>query len=198
MTQSVLYRLFGDKAGLLDALADHGLERDAAIKAAHRETSDPVSDLRCRWDDHMLFAQESTALYQLMFAPRAPSLSAARGRIFDQLVATLTRCAATGSLTIKPVFAARLILSANVGVALNQIAEPTLFGDATLSHRMRDSVFRGILSEPDEPAVAPSIEAAALRLRSQLVLSGTDALDDAEAVLHDRWLSRSGHRAEGS
>ncbi len=33
VTQPVLYRVFGDKRGLLDALADAGLERYAARKA---------------------------------------------------------------------------------------------------------------------------------------------------------------------
>ncbi|MGR6998998.1 TetR/AcrR family transcriptional regulator [Yinghuangia aomiensis] len=32
VTQPVLYRLFGDKRGLLDAVADHGYERYAARK----------------------------------------------------------------------------------------------------------------------------------------------------------------------
>ena len=45
MTQPVLYRLLGDKRGLLDAVADQGLERYAALKGAQRKTDDPVADL---------------------------------------------------------------------------------------------------------------------------------------------------------
>jgi len=135
VTQPVLYRLFGDKRGLLDALADQGLERYAELKAGQPETADPVADLRVGWDAHMEFARQNPALYQLMFVPRPWSHSVARERVFDLLVATLVRCAAVGALTIEPVLAAQLILSANVGVALNQIAQPDLFNDPELSHR---------------------------------------------------------------
>jgi len=34
------------------------------------------------------------------------------------------------------------------------------------------------------------VKAAALRLRSQLALSGTDALESVESALLDRWLQR--------
>src|SRR3954447_22587188 len=89
VTQPVLYRLFGDKRGLLDALADQGLERYAARKGNLKETDDPVADLRAGWDDHMDFAFANPALYQLMFVPRPWSQSVARERVFGLLVATL-------------------------------------------------------------------------------------------------------------
>lgn len=190
VTQPVLYRVFGDKRGLLDALADHGLQRYAARKAAQAQTADPVADLRAGWADHMAFAHENPALYQLMFVPRPWSNSVARARILELLVATLTRCAAAGSLTTEPRDAAQLILSANVGVALNQIAQPALFTDTTLSARMRDAVFGSLLDEGAKLDTGAPVQAAALRLRSQLSLSGTEALDPAELALLDRWLQR--------
>lgn len=189
VTQPVLYRLFGDKRGLLDALADRGLERYAALKQALAETSDPVADLTAGWDDHMRFARENPALYQLMFVPRPWARSPARERVFGLLVATLVRCAAAGALRIEPSLAAQLILSANVGVALNQIAQPGLFDDG-LSPRMRESVFGSLLVEAVQPAPGPPLTAAALRLRSQLAVSPTQALDPAESALLDRWLQR--------
>jgi len=190
VTQPVLYRLFGDKRGLLDALADQGLERYAALKGGQEETADPVADLRAGWDQHMEFAQQNPALYQLMFVPRPWSHSVARERVFGLLVATLVRCAAVGALTIEPAIAAQLILSANVGVNLNQIAAPALFSDPALSHRIRDAVFSHLLVAPAEPDPGPPAQAAALRLRSQLALSGTEALEPAETALLDRWLER--------
>lgn len=44
--QPMLYRLFGDMRGLLDAVADQGLERYAAQKDAREQTADPVAELR--------------------------------------------------------------------------------------------------------------------------------------------------------
>ncbi|WP_246127390.1 TetR/AcrR family transcriptional regulator [Amycolatopsis rhizosphaerae] len=190
VTQPVLYRLFGDKEGLLDAVAEHGFERYASGKAAQPRTADPVADLRAGWDNHMDFARRNPALYQLMFAPRTRSRSAARQRVFDLLQGGLVRCAAAGALKVEPEAAAQLILSANVGVALNLIAQPDLFDDTNLSHRMRDAMFGTVLTEPAPPARTDPVPAAAVRLRAQLSLTGTDALEPAETALLDRWLER--------
>ncbi|MFD2420471.1 TetR/AcrR family transcriptional regulator [Amycolatopsis pigmentata] len=189
VTQPVLYRLFGDKEGLLDAVAEHGFERYAASKAAQPRTTDPVADLLAGWDNHMDFARRNPALYQLMFAPRPRSNSAARRRVFELLEDGLVRCAAVGALTVEPKVAAQLILSANVGVALNLIAQPDLF-DAKLSHRMRDAVFGTVLTESGPPVRTDPVGAAAVRLRAQLSLTGTATLEPAETALLDRWLER--------
>lgn len=190
VTQPVLYRLFGDKRGLLDALADHGLERYAAIKDAQGQTSDPVADLRAGWDAHLRFGAENPALYQLMFTPRPWSRAVARQHVLDLLESTLVRCAAAGALTTEPAVAAQLILSANVGIALNQIAHPELFAASTLSRQMWDTVFSHLLVEPPEREVEAPLQAAALRLRSQLALTRTQALEPAESALLDHWLLR--------
>ncbi|NUP34991.1 MAG: TetR family transcriptional regulator [Streptomycetaceae bacterium] len=192
VTQPVLYRLFGDKRGLLDAVADHGYERYAARKAAQETTGDPVADLRAGWDGHMAFAEENPALYQLMFEPRPWARSTARARVFELLVATLRRCAAAGAVAVEPETAARLILAANVGIALDHIARPDRFADRALSHRMRDAVFGQVLTEPEARSGADerSVHAAALQLRARLDLVGTDALEPAETALLARWLER--------
>ncbi|MCU7826646.1 TetR/AcrR family transcriptional regulator [Kitasatospora sp. DSM 101779] len=190
VTQPVLYRLFGDKRGLLDAVADHGLDRYAALKAAQERTGDPVADLHAGWDQHMAFAAENPALYQLMFAPRPTSRSTARTRVFDLLVAALVRCAAAGALSAEPRAAARLILSANVGAALNRIAQPALFDDPALSHRMRDAVFAQVLAGPAAPDTGDPLRTAALRLHAQLDLAPDSALEPAETALLRRWLER--------
>lgn len=190
VTQPVLYRLFGDKQGLLDALADEGLERYARRKGKLVTTADPVADLEAGWDDHMAFAEESPALYQLMFSPRPWSRSTARARVLELLVATLTRCAAAGALAVEPRPAAALILSANVGLALNRIAALESFADPSLSHRLRDSVFAATLAEPPPPGPAAPLAESALRLRAQLALTPSAALDPAELALLHRWLER--------
>ncbi|UGQ13677.1 TetR/AcrR family transcriptional regulator [Yinghuangia sp. ASG 101] len=192
VTQPVLYRLFGDKRGLLDAVADHGYERYAERKAAQEKNGDPVADLRAGWDGHMVFAEENPALYALMFAPRPWSRSTARERVFDLLVTTLRRCAAAGALAVEPRTAARLILAANVGVALDHLGRPDRFADPALSHRMRDAVFAQVLTTPSSPGDAGGspVHVAALRLRTELDSAGTTALEPAETALLSRWLER--------
>lgn len=191
VTQPVLYRLFGDKNGLLDALADRGLQRYAHHKAELVTTTDPVADLRTGWDDHMEFARNNPGLYQLMFVPRTTSRSTAREAIFELVVAALTRCAAVGVLRIEPHAAARLILSANVGLAINRIAQPDLFAAQTVSDQLRDSIFAAVLSVGGaESPPSASVATTALQLRAQLALTGTDSLADAEVGLLDLWLQR--------
>ena len=202
VTQPVLYRLFGDKGGLLDAVADAGFERYAARKAELERTGDPVADLRAGWDDHTAFAREHPALYRLMFAPRPGSGSGAARRVLDLLEATLVRCAAAGALATEPRLAAQLVLPANVGLALNLTARPELFDDPELSTRTREAVLAAVLV-PQAAAGGPGgepggghggepgpVTAAARRLRSQLALAGTDALEPAESALLERWLER--------
>ncbi|MGK5683392.1 TetR/AcrR family transcriptional regulator [Actinoplanes sp. URMC 104] len=186
VTQPVLYRLFGDKRGLLHAVADAGVDRYARRKAELEVTDDPVADLYAGWDDHMAFALEKPALYQLMFA----SGTAAHGRVLDLLEATLVRCAAAGALRTTPRLAAQLILPVNAGVALSVIAHPGRYDDPGLSHRARDAVFAAVLTRAPEPAGPDPVRSAARRLRSQLTLSGTDRLEPEESALLDRWLDR--------
>lgn len=192
VTQPVLYRLFGDKRGLLDSVADHGYERYAALKQAQEQTADPVADLVAGWDNHMAFARENPALFQLMFAPRPRSNSTARQRVFDLLVAKLVRCAAAGVLRIEPRTAAELILSAGVGIALDHIAKPELFDDPALSHQMRDAVFSSVLIRSMAADEGDPLRSAALRLYAQLELTGTGPLEPEETALLRRWLTLMG------
>jgi AcrR family transcriptional regulator len=190
VTQPVLYRLFGDKRGLLDAVADSGFERYARRKTELEATDDPVADLYAGWDDHMAFAADNPALYRLMFDSRPRSATTTYERILGLLEATLVRCAAAGALTTTPRLAAQLILPANIGVALSRIAQPTLFDDPDLSHRARNAVFAAVLTGPVAPSGPDPVRAAARQLRAQLSLAGDGRLEPAESALLDRWLER--------
>jgi AcrR family transcriptional regulator len=190
VTQPVLYRLFGDKNGLLDAVADAAFDRYARRKQELEVTDDPVADLYAGWNDHMAFAAENPALYQLMFRPRPNSAATAYRRILDLLEATLMRCAAAGALVTTPRLAAQLILPANIGVALSRIAQPDLFDDPALPDRTRDAVFAAVLTGSKAPSEPAPLRAAARQMRFQLTLTGTDKLEPVETALLDRWLER--------
>ena len=199
VSQPVLYRLFGDKQGLLKGLVEHGYRRYIARKAALAVTGDPVADLRAGWDDHMEFARTNAAVYQLMFAPSPDGPPAARREIFDLLVRVLERVAAAGRLTIPPPRAAQAILAANVGIALSQITQPDVYDDPGLSARVRDAIFAAILAGPPPggPASDP-LAAAAIRLSAQLDLDDPAVLAAEEKALLRRWLARlSGALAAG-
>src|SRR5690606_24577218 len=62
-----IYRLFGDKQGLLDAVGDHGIAEYLHSKTTREREPDPVDDLRRGWDLHVDFGLEHPALYALVF-----------------------------------------------------------------------------------------------------------------------------------
>src|SRR3954471_24703819 len=61
-----IYRLFGDKSGLLDAVAERGYQTYLESKVQPRADVDPVEQLRQGWDLHLEFALANPALYVLM------------------------------------------------------------------------------------------------------------------------------------
>ena len=61
-----IYRLFGDKRGLLDAVAEHGLAAYVAGKSVREPHPDPVQDLRDGWDMHVAFGLAHPGLFAIM------------------------------------------------------------------------------------------------------------------------------------
>jgi AcrR family transcriptional regulator len=141
----VLYRLFGDKNGLLSALVDYGFDRYLATKRAASPSADPVVDLRNGWDTHVEFATAHPAVYRLMFSPGFATVPSAAQEAMRLLREVLDRCAAAGLLRVEPDAAAQMIMSANIGVALNLVTQPENYPDPQLSRRVRDAVHAAVL-----------------------------------------------------
>lgn len=94
----VLYRLFGDKAGLLIAVVDHGFDRYLATKRAATPSADPVDDLRSGWDTHVAFALAHPTVYRLMYSPGLATVPNAATEALRLLHQVLDRCAAASRL----------------------------------------------------------------------------------------------------
>ena len=192
----VLYRLFGDKNGLLSALVDHGFERYLAAKRAARPSDDPVANLRDGWDTHVEFAKSHPAVYRLMFSPGFATVPAAAQEALRLLREVLDRCAAAGALRVGPEVAAQMIMSANIGVALNLVTQPENYPDPGLSRRVRDAVHAAVLV-PDRAGSraqdggdgSASIVRAALQLAAILRDRPTE-LGEPETALLLHWLDR--------
>ena len=73
-----IYRLFGDKVGLLDAVTEHGFRAYLADKGV--ASADPVADLRSGWDLHVGFGLANPGLYALMYGDPGPGLPRLRRR----------------------------------------------------------------------------------------------------------------------
>ena len=68
-----IYRLFGDKDGLIDAVAEHVMAAYVSEKtdAAARPDTDPVAELHEAWRAHVAFGVANAELYVLLTPPAA-------------------------------------------------------------------------------------------------------------------------------
>ncbi|MCT9075745.1 TetR/AcrR family transcriptional regulator [Streptomyces fulvoviolaceus] len=190
----MLYRLFGDKAGLLAAVVDRGFEQYLASKRVARPSGDPVADLRSGWDNHLRFALDHPHHYRLMYSPELTAPPAAAREAHDLLHGILERCAAAGRLTVPPALATRVIMSANVGAALSMLTRPEQYPDGQFAERLRDAVI-GSLTRPAETVVVQeqegdAVPVAAATLAARLRADVPPALTVAESALLQQWLEK--------
>ncbi|SDK79790.1 TetR/AcrR family transcriptional regulator [Nonomuraea jiangxiensis] len=194
--QPVIYRLFGDKDGLLSAVVDHGFGEYLAAKRAAVPTSDPVADLRRGWEEHTRFALEHPNLYRLMYTPGLASAPRSVGEAHELLRSVLERVARAGRLAIEPDRAAEIVISANSGVALALLTRPELHRSVELSTHVREIVLAGILTpEPDggTPPEPPAVPQAANTLAALLRSAPPESFSPAERELLAEWLTRLAH-----
>lgn len=188
-----LYRLFGDKQGLLDAVTAHGFEQYLAKKKSLGPTDDPVEDLRRGWDGHVEFGLTHPAFYVLMYGvpqpERRPATAAETNRL---LRAVLERIAVAGRLRMPAEAAAGLIHAANTGVTLALIATPSADRDPELSARTREIVLAAVTTDA-EPTGNASLATRALSLEATLT-DQAHPLSTAETALLHEWLLRIAHR----
>ncbi|MCD0447757.1 TetR/AcrR family transcriptional regulator [Actinocorallia sp. API 0066] len=194
--QPTLYRLFGDKRGLLDALASYGFERYLASKhQAHASTGNVFEDLQVGWDNHVAFGRERPHLYVLMYANTASGDTSPPAKAaYQALLAAMRRVAATGALRVPADVAAHMIQSAAIGVTLRLIArrdDPAL---NELSPRVRDAVLSAILVGAEVPTDSTGdVAARALTLDAVLPAAG-EILTEPETALLREWLRRLARR----
>ncbi|GAB3656727.1 TetR/AcrR family transcriptional regulator [Actinocorallia lasiicapitis] len=194
--QPALYRMFGDKRGLLDALASYGFERYLASKnQAHASTGNVFEDLQAGWDNHVTFGLERPHLYVLMYANTAGGeISPPAKTAYQALLAAMRRVAATGALRVPADVAAHMIQSAAIGVTLRLIThgdDPAL---NELSPRVRDAVLAAILVKAEVPTDSTGdLAARALTLDAALPTAG-EILTEPETGLLREWLRRLAQR----
>jgi AcrR family transcriptional regulator len=183
-----IYRLFGDKDGLVNAVVLRGFRTYLEQKALRAPGPDPVEDLRTGWDLHVEFGLTNPALYVLMYGSpdpdRTPPVIAASRQFLAEHVA---RVAAAGRLRVPEHLAAELIHAAGSGTVLALLATAEDQRDPRLSELAREAVIAALTTET--PAVAiPGPATAAIALRAQL--PGTAGLSAAERHLLAEWLER--------
>ncbi|MFE2758199.1 TetR family transcriptional regulator [Actinosynnema sp. NPDC059335] len=183
-----IYRLFGDKDGLLDAVAEHGYARFLAAKHADAVPRDPVEDLRAGWDLSVGFGLANPELYVLMYGePRRGADSAAFRAGMEILLRRIHRLAACGRLRVDEELAASLIHATARGAVLTWLSLPEDRRDRALLTALREAMVSAVTFE--EPAVREAGPAGAARaLRA--VLPEQTVLSDGEQHLLGEWLDR--------
>jgi AcrR family transcriptional regulator len=182
-----IYRLFGDKQGLLDAVAAEGFASYLATKTATEPTDDPVQDLRDGWDLHVGLGLAHPALYALMYGGARPSPSPAATAAVDVLAAHISRIAESGRLRVPEERAVGLVRAVGEGTTLTLIATPEEQRDPQLATTAREAVIAAIATDaPALPDPGPVPAAAALRA----ALPDVDALSQAEIGVLREWLDR--------
>ncbi|GAA1852877.1 TetR/AcrR family transcriptional regulator [Actinomadura bangladeshensis] len=182
-----IYRLFGDKQGLLDAVAAEGFATYLSAKSTPEPDTDPVDDLRAGWDEHLQFGLANPALYMLMCEPRPGAMPPAAAAGIDILAARVHRIAEAGRLRVGEERAVQLVHAAGSGTTIALIAMPEAARDLELSVMAREAVIAAITT--DAPAhSAPGPVGAAVALRA--VLPQATALTEPERGLMREWLDR--------
>jgi AcrR family transcriptional regulator len=189
-----IYRLFGDKEGLLDAVAEHVMTGFATAKASAVASAaadvDPVDDLRHGWDMTIDFGLANPDLFVLLSDPARGQRSPAAQSGIQLLAERVHRVALTGRLRVSEDHAVELIHAAGTGAILTILARPVAQRDRRLADTMFNAVLHQILAHADDSreAAARSIAAQAVALRAHA--TQVRALSPGERALLAEWLER--------
>jgi AcrR family transcriptional regulator len=179
-----IYRLFGDKNGLLDAVVEHGFATYVGQKHLDPD-ADPVESLRAGWELHVGFGLANPALFRLMHtAPHLPDAAKAGEEILKERI---RRVAVAGRLRVSERRAEDLIRAAGTGVVLTLIDQPEGRRDAGLADVTWESL-RAVILTGDRPEQETGPAAAAVTLLA--ALPDRTEFTPAERQLLGEWLER--------
>ena len=192
-----IYRLFGDKDGLLDAVALHGLLPYLAQKSGRGDSADPIADLSRAWDLHVQFGFTEPACYVLAFGEPRHS-AAARDEAITRLTSLIERVAAAGRLRTSIERATAIMHSGGVGLVMTQLAIPPAERDPTVPQAMWTTVRAAIVADHTPPPADTDGDALARHagaLRQSLPVAAPPVavggpLSPGEHALLVEWLTR--------
>lgn len=188
-----IYRLFGDKDGLLEAVAEHVIAtyvatKTEAVATASATDVDPIEDLRASWAVQIEFGLANPAIFRLFSEPgRVLQSHAARsGR--RVLEARVHRVASTGQLRVAEQRAVDLIQAAGVGTIQTLLSTPLDQRDTGLPDVMFDAILGQILvGALERTAHEPIATAVAFRALAPRL----DALTETERHMLVEWVDRA-------
>lgn len=199
-----IYRLFGDKDGLLEAVAEHVMatyvsSKAAIVEAAAADDVDPVDDLRAGWRAQIDFGVANPALFRLLSDPNRVMGSEAAESGRRVLQARIHRVALAGRLRASEARAVYLVQAAGTGAIHILLSTSPDQRDPGLADSMFEAVLAQIVTDP-EPALrvahaasdAPAESAAlgpAVALRA--AVNDLEMFSEPERALLGEWLDRA-------
>ena len=184
----ILYRLFGDKDGLLNAVAEHGFMLYLARKQSEGAESDPVEALRSGWNRHIQFGLDHPSLYLLMYAQPQVGPAEAAKLSSAMLHKHMGRVSAAGRLRIPEERAVALFHSAAVGIVITLLRSPQDAHDFSLSSMARDHTLSMIALTEQVHCERSPISVAAITLDA--AIHAEDGFSPGEFNLLKEWLGR--------
>lgn len=162
-----IYRLFGDKRGLLTAVIEHVLKSYVSKKSARKPHPDPLQDLREGWDMHIAFGLSHPGLFAIMSSDPRPAQSPAVSDGEEVLRRRLRNIALAGRLRVSEERALGLVSAMGTGAVLTLLRQPEGERDHGLAEAAREAVVAAITSESAPPESA-DVRAMAAALRASM------------------------------
>ena len=185
-----IFRLFGDKDGLMDAVAEHVMAAyvDAKSQQASHEDGDPVEDLRDAWRTHIDFGLANPDLFVLLSTPGRLKRSPATAAGANVLEARVGRVAAAGLLGISESRTVELIHAAGTGAVFALLHQPSESRDTSLPDTLLEAVLHAVLTTTPAP---PASNLAPLAIAFRTTVPDLPALTDGERRLLTEWVTRT-------
>lgn len=181
-----IYRLFGDKDGLLEAAAEYAMARYVERKSESRPVADAIDALRQGWDAHLGFALEHREIYRMVIASETMGGTVASRRGAAVLRAKIEAVAVSGRLRM-PVEQALDLFHAMASGAIVRLLGQEGGADGPLWRNAREAALAAILiDQPAGSEDAPNVAAISLRA----ALPDQTALTPGERLLLGELLDR--------
>jgi AcrR family transcriptional regulator len=186
-----IYRQFGDKQGLLDAVTGFVLQNYLQNKRRAAVTDDPVQDFRNSWDIHVDFGLTHPDCYILAYVQpgpgRLPSLARESLEILHQWI---SRIGEQGLLRMSVKRAVEFVHAAAMGYVLAQIRVPPEERDLELSAITRENAIAAIATVGSRQPAPSDLPGRAVALREALRSNTNGALTLGEKAMMAEWLDR--------
>jgi AcrR family transcriptional regulator len=188
-----IYRLFGDKDGLLEAVAEHVMTtyveaKAGIVDAAAADGVDPLDDLRAGWLTQLEFGLANPDVFRLLSEPgrvlNSPAAAAGR-RVLEKRI---RRVAESGRLRVSEQRALGLVQAGGVGTVQALLATPPEQRDPGLGEAMYEAVLAQILT--DAPDREPD-DTVAATVAFRAIAPSLTALTASERQLMTDWLDRA-------